>query len=418
MANSISLLGTTSRVEAPFIKVTFGVYTFGVYNRTDATIKDDSGFYQAAKIQYPNYIKSLSITKINGQVNQYTLSITYPVTSTNDPNFFEKVFSSISQSRKVVFSYGDCSIPTYIYKDEEAIVTSIQTSFNIKSSSINYTVYAVSACSLALSGCYTFVNNSPKKPSDEIKALLGNVKYGLRDVFYGMNDMSDVEKLGLIASDDKVVQLDTKTNISALEYLSYLVGCMIPSSAQKNKNKASTFYVLTIHDDTSGELGGPYFKVERVSKNMQQSDAYVIDIGYPTANIVTSFNIVNNENYSIYYDWQKDLNPEEYVYRIGDDGQYYKDYAPVISSKNDQYQTRQSDSVWWSKLTEYPISATITLKGLLRPAVLMTHVRLNVYFFGTKHISSGLYIVTKQEDKIDSSGYRTTLSLTRIAGDE
>ena len=46
----------------------------------------------------------------------------------------------------------------------------------------------------------------------------------------------------------------------------------------------------------------------------------------------------------------------------------------------------------------------------------MTHVRLNVYFFGRKHISSGLYIVTKQIDKVDANGYKTTLSLTRISG--
>ena len=74
--------------------------------------------------------------------------------------------------------------------------------------------------------------------------------------------------------------------------------------------------------------------------------------------------------------------------------------------------------VYWTKITEYPISAVITLKGLLRPAILMTRVRLNVYFFGKKHISSGLYIVTKQVDRIDMNGYRTTLNLTRIRGDE
>ena len=46
----------------------------------------------------------------------------------------------------------------------------------------------------------------------------------------------------------------------------------------------------------------------------------------------------------------------------------------------------------------------------------MEYVRLNVIFHGRKHISSGLYIITKQVDQIDMSGYRTTLSLTRIGG--
>ena len=72
---------------------------------------------------------------------------------------------------------------------------------------------------------------------------------------------------------------------------------------------------------------------------------------------------------------------------------------------------------WWSKVTSFPVGATIELKGLLRPAILMTHVRLNVYYYGKKHISSGLYIITGQTDEISTAGYKTTLGLRKIAGD-
>ena len=81
---------------------------------------------------------------------------------------------------------------------------------------------------------------------------------------------------------------------------------------------------------------------------------------------------------------------------------------------NDKHITRPQDITWWSKITEYPISATITIKGLLRPALLMEYVNLNVLFFGKKHIASGIYIITKQVDSINGSGCRTTLNLTRI----
>lgn len=47
----------------------------------------------------------------------------------------------------------------------------------------------------------------------------------------------------------------------------------------------------------------------------------------------------------------------------------------------------------------------------------MTYVKLNVLFFGRKHINSGYYIITSQTDSVDSSGYQTTLKLTRIKGD-
>jgi hypothetical protein len=68
-------------------------------------------------------------------------------------------------------------------------------------------------------------------------------------------------------------------------------------------------------------------------------------------------------------------------------------------------------------MTEFPITATLTIKGLMRPSILMSKVRINSYFYGIKHISSGLYIITKQEDSVSSSGYRTTLTLTRIGAD-
>ena len=133
---------------------------------------------------------------------------------------------------------------------------------------------------------------------------------------------------------------------------------------------------------------------------------------------MSSFSIQNNENYSIYYDYQGKLNQNSYVRRLNSSGNWEDVYAPAISSKNEQFLTRPEDTSWWTKITKYPISATITIQGLLRPASLMSYVRLNVIFpGGHKHISSGLYIITKQVDQIDDNGYKTTLSLTKIDGE-
>ena len=46
----------------------------------------------------------------------------------------------------------------------------------------------------------------------------------------------------------------------------------------------------------------------------------------------------------------------------------------------------------------------------------MSYVRLNVYFYGKRHMNSGLYIITKQTDNISESGCTTTLKLTRVGG--
>lgn len=95
-------------------------------------------------------------------------------------------------------------------------------------------------------------------------------------------------------------------------------------------------------------------------------------------------------------------------------------FAPTATSGNDHFKTTSHDITWYTKLTKYPIGASITIQGLVRPATLMQYLRLNVIFpGGNKHISSGLYIVTKQVDDISiSSGYKTTLTLTRISGDD
>ena len=419
-----SLLSSQARVQVPWIKVTIGKYVFGVFDKsTKKKIQTNEGVFEGFHTMYPNYIQSLDITKINGQVNRYTLNITYPITDKDDPNFFEKVFSSVSSTREIIFSYGDTAMPTYIYRDEKAIITNVSQTFDLQSSSIKYIVKAVSGAALGSTSCLTFVaDDTERKPSDVIKGLWLNKDLGLQNMFTGMN-MQNLNKL--IPGDDAAVKLDTKTNISALDYITYLVGCMIPDGTTVDQNITNDIYVLTIHDDTSydklyydSNISGPYFKISKVSHRVEKSDAYTIDIGYNTSTIVTSFNIENNENYSLFYNYQKQMYPEIYTRRLNEDGQWEDLYSPTSMRRPDDFEVDAEDRVWWTKITKFPVNATITIQGLLRPAILMTYVRLNVIFpGGHKHISSGLYIVTKQQDNISGSGYRTTLSLVKISGD-
>ena len=419
-----SLLSSGARVQVPWIKVTIGNYTFGVYSRVGVEKKNDSDFYQSTyHVQYPNFVQSLDITKINGQVNQYTLALSYPVTQTDDPNFFEKVFSSVSKTRKIIFSYGDMSMPTYIYREEEALITKIQTQFDLRSGVINYTVSAVSSAALNAGSNWVFQGGN-FRPSERIKEIFNNAKYGLQKLFTGMNKRN-IDYL--IPSDDKQVSIEPKRNISALDYIIYLVSCMIPSSFTTPQHAATDMYVLTMHDDTTFDdeyrdtlvEHGSYFKIERVSYKTNKSDAMQIDIGFGnTGMIVTAFSISDDENYSLLYDYNDKLEVSPYVKRLDNNGNWIDVWAPGISSSNNYFTTRPSDITWWTKVTKYPIKASITVQGLLRPAILMSYVRLNVIFpGGHKHISSGLYLVTQQKDRIDSNGYRTTLSLTKISGD-
>lgn len=426
-----NLLSSQARIQAPWIKVTFGdpksnkanSYTFGIFDKKEKMRQQNNeGLAKAYDIQYPNYLQKLNIIKINGQVNQYTLNISYPIRDNDDPNFFEKIFSNISDTRKIIFSYGDSAMPSYCYKDEEAIITGVTQTFNLEQSKIDYVVKAVSSAALSKVGCFSFMKSGVYKPSDVIKETFKNTKYGLRSLFPAMNN-SNLDKL--IEGTDKAVTIVPQINISPLDYITYLVSCMVPAGSTVN-SISKDIYILTIHDDTvydqvynsDAPSGGSYFKVEHTSYKTEHADAYELDIGYDTATIVSNFSIENNENYSLYYKYSEKLYPEKYIKRINDKGNWETIYAPTALAKNDTRSVYTNDITWWTKITQYPISATITVQGLLRPATLMQYLRLNVIFpGGNKHISSGLYIVTKQVDDISEQGYKTTLSLTKLGGD-
>ena len=422
--SNLSLLSSTNRMEIPFIKVTIGEFTFGVYTRE--TANNNNVKYQGNLVRFPNYVQSLNIRKINGKVNKYTFKLVYPIKAGDDPNLFEKIFSKNSKQRRIVFSYGDLSVPNYIYKNEEALITGVKRDFNMQSSTITYNVSAIGSGFLGNSGVYSFPETNDK-PSSVIKLLLFNEYYGLLDIFTGMRNKGLVAAYNLIPENDASVNIEKKVNITPLEYLSYLVDCMRPISSAPDTLNQGGFYTLTLVDqatqmykDEQGKnfvFNGPYFKIIETSKARTSLDTYTIDIGWPSENLVTQFSIDDDDTYSLLYDYQNNINDEGYVERLNDNGELERVYAPAISSRNDKYKTREQEKIWWTKVTEFPIKATITVKGLLRPAILMNYVKLNVLFYGRKYLGSGLYVITGQEDNIDFNGFRTTLNLLRVQGD-
>lgn len=413
------LLNDGIRVQVPFVKVIIGEepnsYVFGIFEQSSTTKRDNQGVYKVQNIKYPNYIQSLSVEKINGQVNIYTLSLTYAITQFNDPNFIDKILSSVSNTRKITFSYGDLNAPAFVYRKEEALITDVNQQVNLSSSSISYTITAVSSSNLSKVGAFNFPARKAK-PSDIIKEILrNNAKYGLLDLFTGMRDMNLVEQRGLIASNDIVVNLVAKRNISVLEYLQYLVKSM--QSSFNNRD----IYVFKVIDSIDEIFNGPYFKIVNSNDASSSIDCYSLDIGFDhkTNNAVTQFSISNNEAYSIYYNYSKKLTTDEYVQRIDDNGTLSSIYAPIISSDNVYGITQPQDENWWKNVTQYPLSATVTIRGLLRPAILMSKVDIVCLFYGKAYAgATGSYIVTQQTDNIDTSGFYTTLKLVRVGNSE
>lgn len=415
MSNTtVSLLENPIRISTPYVKIQIGNYTFGVFSNTKGSNRDNSGIYKTQNITYPNYVQSLTIKKINGQVNQYTLNLSYPITTTSDPNFFEKVFSSVSKTRKIIFSYGDQSAPKFLYKDEEAIITKIQTTFNRDTPIKTYTISATSCCKLATAGSYNFTSGEftgKHKPSDIIKKLLkANSTYGLQDIFTGMQNYARVISQKLIAEDDCEVNLEAKTNISILDYITYLVSNM------KNASNQGVYRMIVV-DGTDDLISGVYFKIVNSTTASDSIDTYDLTIGYPSSVIVKDLQIEQNENYSILYNYSETLNTNEYVQRIDDSGNINEIYSPIISSNSENQLSFTNNQNWWKNVTEYPISATVKIQGVLRPTVLMSKVRLNILYYGNKDIYSGLYLINEEVDEIGLNGCWTTLKLIRTGGD-
>lgn len=416
-----TLLSTTSRVQVPYIVVSIGDYTFGLYSKTKTTVEMQDRYYSAIKTTYPNYMKSLRVKKVNGTLNTYTLVIEYALTANDDPNMFEKIFSSVSQSRKIKFTYGDCTTPSFLYRDEEAMITKITSSLDTGHAKITYTINAVSSALKASAGLFNFPAYRKKKPSDVIISILKQKQYGLQEIFYGMQDVDLLLSKGILLRDDKEVSIPAKSSITPWDYIGYLVTCMVSKNDSGNSVTKDTRYVLTIHDDVSEYLSGPYFQIQKITTKLQELtsvDYYTINVGYQDKDFVSSFVVNDDQSYSILYNYSSKVKQSDYVYRIGDDGNTSEIFSPTLTNSKSLYKTTEADRTWWTDITQYPIKATLVLRGLLRAVLLMSYLRVNVYYYGRKHVSSGVYVVTQQEDTIDATGYFTTLSLLRVGGSD
>lgn len=413
-----NLLTYPSLVEAPYITVKIAGITFGSYVKGTKY----EGNTRIENIQYPNFVNSLNVVKVNGSVNKYTIQLIYQVQAGEDPNFMEKVFGRSGYSN-IYISYGDMQSPNFIYKEEEALITKVVSNVDFASSRITYTISATSNATKLSQNKHNFDRIINKKPSDIIFNLLKNNQYGLRDVFPGLytgNKFNEtlVRANSLIATDDCSCTIEAKTGIDVITYINYLVSCMT-SLADKGKEIKDSYYFMTLRDDVHEEFGGAYFTVRKIDQSgiVQSFDTYTVDVGFPGETPVVNFSVQNDNLWSILYNYSDTMEQDDYIYKIDAGGNLYSEYAPNLTRNSQLFKTTESAKSWWTRMTRFPIQATLQIKGVVRPVMLMTYVKINAFFYGQRHIASGLYVVTKHVDDVSTGGYRTTLTLLRVAGD-
>lgn len=411
--NYANLISIPTLVESPFIYVTIGKYTFGLPTKTKT---GDGGMI----VDYPNFMNSLTVVKVNGEVNTYQLRMTYQIKQGDDPNLIDNILSSISSTRIITISYGDWCSPGNIYKEEEVLITNVKSNIEFSQSRISYDIAGVSKALNLMSQITNFPAPGPavEKPSNILIRMINDPRYGISKNFSGMSNLKKVLQKNLIASDDKPVKIEAKNHISVYEYINYLVDCMIPNNTAGTTGKA--YYALSIIDDNKNEMGGSYFKITKIGDSETAYDnknAYVLDVGYPENNFITNFSLKDNETWSILFDSSNNSQYNNFTYHYDADGVLIKSDSPSVTRSKEHLLTTAEEKAWWTKMTEFPISATITFKGLVRPTMLVSYVKINTYFFGRKYVASGTYIITKQTDTISANGYQTTLELQRIKGE-
>ena len=381
-------------VEAPFFKVDINGVVFGVQKTN----------------QSPNYVRSLTVNKVNGSLNEYNIQLVHQIRPGDNPNYIDEIISSVKYD-VIKITYGNANTGQ-IFRDNKALITDVSQHFNFTNCNITYNINAVSIAATVASKKHDYPAYSGKVSTKIFEMLWEDKSGALLKLFPGMKDKTSVIKEGLIPTDDKEITISAVKNVSVLGYLNLLINKMESSSNASNSELNDSIYMISISDDSNGSK----FKINKVS-NIKSSIKnvpfmYEVNIGYPDENFVLDFDVNTDFAWALAYNGSKKV--VKYDYDIDQFGEiqakkvpsYYKDEIDEVGNRN-----------LWTSLTRYPVDATLTIRGLTQASLLMQYIKINSYMYGAKRITSGVYIVTGQQDNIGNGVYSTTLQLMRVTGD-
>ena len=387
-----------SFVEAPYVEL--DIYGYKI------------GSYRGSLDEYPNYISSLNVTKQNGVINQYKISLVHQIRAGDDPNLLDELLSMVRYN-EITIRYGDLNTEQY-YQDNKAIITNVTMNRDYSGMKTTYTLECTSAGQLVKTYTTSFPARTAK-PSTVLREVLydnSTTSNILLEAFPGMRNKTLVESKNLIPTNDNEVELQPKYDVNTIDYINYLVGCMSNSVNTDNVIRNSTYYI-TYNDSDQLIKDGSYFKISEVTAGLNPfavtDKIYEITVGY-NDNIVYDFNVDYTQSWELLY--KNNTKTNEYLYTVTNNGDIMKYYSPSVSSSTNIM--NEVNKNWWTQMIKFPLTGSITLKGLLKPIMLMDYIKINVVFYGQQHITSGVYAITGQEDTLSGSGFRTTLSLVRV----
>ena len=389
------LLSYPNLVEAPYIEVELNNVTIGGYNNEEDL--------------YPNHIVNLEIDKINGRINQYTINITNQVRQGEDPNFIDSLLSRTGIRNKVKIKYGDSAYGAF-YKEDEAYIIDATFKEDVTNARIDYSIKAVSSIAEVQETKFNFPAIQSKPSSEIIKLLYDDKKTSrlVKDVLKGMENKQQTLAKGYIPTDDAELFIPGCDEASVEDRLKQLVSYMYDPISPESS------YFLSFED--SGD-DNAYFKITKVSKTETSNEAikncYYVDIGYPGNSFVTNFSISSDVYWPMFKKYANTI--PNYNYDIDYNGNLITTAVNPLTI-DDNFNTHSIKlERWWDFVSSYPISATLTIKGLMKPILLIENVYIHAQFYGKKDIAEGIYTIIGQHDSISGNGYTTTLTLLKVS---
>ena len=174
-----------------------------------------------------------------------------------------------------------------------------------------------------------------------------------------------------------------------------------------------SLYYITFIDNDNNNPDGPYFKITEVKSDVDPFSVtdkiYDITVGYAD-DIIYSFSVDTTESWELLY--KNSEKATEYFYTISNAGELTRTISPSLAtSLNSMCELSKN---WWTQMVKFPVTAQLTIKGLLKPIMLLDYINIDVMFYGIRHITSGVYAIIGQTDSLSGNGYTTTLSLVRV----
>ena len=384
-------------IQAPYVEVDMNGIKIGGYNNSAD--------------KYPNHIVDLTVEKINNKINTYTISMVHQVRVGEDPNIIDSVLSRTGYQNKVKIRYGDSANGT-IFKEEEAYVIDVTYNENVASANIAYTIKAVSSVGFVK---YSYMSYPAitSKPSTEITKLMynsGQSSTQLQKAFKGMKNKQAVLGKKLIPTNDAVVNIPGLADASPYDRLVQLVANMRDST-----NPTGT-YMLSFNDGTNNNSSFKVTEVKRqntTNKDVLTKNCYTLDVGYPGNTMITSFSLDNDVYWPLYYKYAGKV--ASYNYDIDYTGKIIRTKVNPLDV-DDKFQSKNVEKMnWWEYVRSYPVSASVTIKGLMRPTMMMENVYVFSQIYGQEDLATGLYSIIGQTDSVGGNGCTTTLKLLKVS---